>query len=173
MNLRTPAGSGDFEDGVCLRLANERIVRVACGGFWIRRSDSLPGTEMARKRQACPLVRQRWQRLSFIGGMDQERPKGLSPAYLLRTKKISQPSHVMLRRCWKTFKTLAGLHPSLKPHKLRHIYATKFREAGVDFRSVRELLGQAQPGHDPGIYECHDGSVKGGVKPYEPVHPRA
>ena len=32
MNLRTPAGSGDFEDGVCLRLPNERIIRVACGG---------------------------------------------------------------------------------------------------------------------------------------------
>jgi site-specific recombinase XerC len=70
-------------------------------------------------------------------------------------------------------KTALAAHPSLEPHKLRKIDATKLREAGAVLLDLQELLDQAHPVTPQGIGVCQDGSVDEGVKSYELVHLRA
>jgi len=98
------------------------------------------------------------------------RPAGPAPVFLSETKKHSPMSPVMVARRLKQYLALAGLDPSLTPHKLRHSYATHLLDAGADLRSVQELLGHA---HLVTTQVYTHVSTERLKKAYDKAHPRA
>ena len=123
-----------------------------------------------KKERRVPISRTALAAIELYWGLLAKRPVGQSPVFLSQTKRVSPLSHVMLQKRLKTYLALAGLDPSLTPHKLRHSYATHLLDAGADLRSVQELLGHAHLVTTQAYTHVTTDRLK---KAYEQAHPRA
>jgi integrase/recombinase XerC len=134
---------------------NEQLIRVRGKG---KKERLVPIGEPALKA-----IENYWRLLP-------QRPASFSPVFLSEKKNRTPISGVMLERRLKKYLAIAGLDPSLTPHKLRHSYATHLLDAGADLRSVQELLGHAHLVTTQVYTHVTTDRLK---KAYEKAHPRA
>jgi integrase/recombinase XerC len=134
---------------------NEQLVRVRGKG---------------RKERLVPIgapalraIRAYWERLP-------QPPTGHAPVFLAENRKRSRVNVCAFTRKFKRYLALAGLDPSLTPHKLRHSFATHLLDAGADLRSVQELLGHAHLTTTQVYTHVTTERLK---KAYDAAHPRA
>ena len=134
---------------------NEQIVRVRGKG---KKERLVPIGEPALKT-----IRNYWAVLL--------KPSvGMQPVFRADTSKAAPLSPLQLSRRLKNYLVIAGLDPSLTPHKLRHSYATHLLDAGADLRSVQELLGHAHLITTQVYTHVTTERLK---KAYDAAHPRA
>ncbi|MGA2030483.1 MAG: tyrosine recombinase XerC [Verrucomicrobiota bacterium] len=134
---------------------NERLVRVRGKG---------------KKERLVPVGEPALKAIENYWGTLKQPPSGQLPVFFAETKKPSPLQPVQLARRLKQFLVIAGLDPSLTPHKLRHSYATHLLDAGADLRSVQELLGHAHLVTTQVYTHVTTERLK---KAYDTAHPRA
>ena len=134
---------------------NEQIVRVRGKG---------------KKERLVPIGVPALETIQNYWAVLLEPPVGIQPVFRADTHKAAPLSALQLSRRLKNYLIIAGLDPSLTPHKLRHSYATHLLDAGADLRSVQELLGHAHLITTQVYTHVTTERLK---KAYDAAHPRA
>lgn len=134
---------------------NEQLVRVRGKG---------------RKERLVPIGAPALEALKNYWSLLSPSPAGQSPAFLSSGKRPAPLAPVVLQLRLKKYLAMAGLDPTLTPHKLRHSYATHLLDAGADLRSVQELLGHAHLVTTQVYTHLTTERLK---KAYDAAHPRA
>ncbi len=134
---------------------NEQLVRVRGKG---KKERLVPIGDPALKT-----IQNYWATLN-------QPPSGSAPVFFAETRKAAPLNPLQLSRRLKQYLVIAGLDPSLTPHKLRHSYATHLLDAGADLRSVQELLGHAHLVTTQIYTHVTTERLK---KAYDAAHPRA
>ncbi len=123
-----------------------------------------------KKERLVPIGKPALMALQDYWNTLKQPPSDASPIFFSETKKRAPLHPVQLSRRLKIYLSLAGLDPSLTPHKLRHSYATHLLDAGADLRSVQELLGHAHLITTQVYTHVTTERLK---KAYDAAHPRA
>ena len=123
-----------------------------------------------KKERLVPIGRPALMAIQDYWNTFKQPPVGAAPVFFAETKKSAPLRPVQLARRLKQFLAIAGLDPSLTPHKLRHSYATHLLDAGADLRSVQELLGHAHLVTTQVYTHVTTERLK---KAYDAAHPRA
>ena len=123
-----------------------------------------------KKERLVPVGRPALMAIQDYWNTFKQPPGGASPIFFAETKKRAPLSPLQLSRRLKIYLSIAGLDPSLTPHKLRHSYATHLLDAGADLRSVQELLGHAHLITTQVYTHVTTERLK---KAYDAAHPRA
>ena len=134
---------------------SERLVRVRGKG---------------KKERLVPIGEPAWKAIQNYWAVLKQPPSGPASVFLAETKKAAPLQPLQLSRRLKQYLVIAGLDPSLTPHKLRHSYATHLLDAGADLRSVQELLGHAHLVTTQVYTHVTTERLK---KAYDAAHPRA
>lgn len=123
-----------------------------------------------KKERLVPIGKPALMAIQDYWNTFKQPPGSVSPVFFSETKKRAPLAPVQLARRLKQFLVIAGLDPSLTPHKLRHSYATHLLDAGADLRSVQELLGHAHLVTTQVYTHVTTERLK---KAYDAAHPRA
>ncbi len=79
----------------------------------------------------------------YIGTARQRFLKKKSSEFLFLNRSGAKLSRQSLWKIIKRYARLAGIRKPMRPHILRHSFATHLLERGADLRSVQEMLGHA------------------------------
>jgi integrase/recombinase XerC len=123
-----------------------------------------------KKERLVPIGKPALMAIQDYWNTFKQPPGGPSPIFFAETKKRAPLAPIQLARRLKKYLIIAGLDPSLTPHKLRHSYATHLLDAGADLRSVQELLGHAHLVTTQVYTHVTTERLK---KAYDAAHPRA
>jgi integrase/recombinase XerC len=134
---------------------SERLVRVRGKG---------------KKERLVPIGEPALRAIQSYWDALKQPPSGASPVFFAETSRRAPLKPLQLSRRLKQYLAVAGLDPSLTPHKLRHSYATHLLDAGADLRSVQELLGHAHLITTQIYTHVTTERLK---KAYDAAHPRA
>ena len=87
-----------------------------------------------------------------------ERRKESMSVYVFPTKNGTVYSAQGLSLLWQTLDKRAGFHSH--PHQLRHTFATKLFEAGLDIKQVQYILGHSDPETTLKVYTHYRESLR-------------
>jgi integrase/recombinase XerC len=178
---RRPGAGRPISTGVCLRDVAVLETIYSCGlrvselcglrAEDIDRSEQLVRVRgKGKKERLVPIGQPALQAIEYYWHTLKQPPSGAAPVFFAETKKAAPLQPIQLSRRLKRYLMIAGLDPSLTPHKLRHSYATHLLDAGADLRSVQELLGHAHLVTTQVYTHVTTERLK---KAYDAAHPRA
>ncbi|HOV21147.1 MAG TPA: site-specific tyrosine recombinase XerD [bacterium] len=100
----------------------------------------------------------------------QQTKKGNLSPYLFVNNRGNKLSRQFIWKIVKKYSSLANLNKNIKPHTLRHSFATHLLESGLDLRIVQELLGHKNLSTTEIYTHIDRRQIK---KIYKKYHPRA
>lgn len=105
----------------------------------------------------------------YLSERDKNKKSSLSP-YLFLNKSAKPLSRQFIWKIVKKYVSAAGIDKKVKPHTLRHSFATHLLESGLDLRIVQELLGHKAISSTEIYTHLDRKKIK---EDYKKFHPRA
>lgn len=96
------------------------------------------------KERIIPIGRRARQAvIRYCGHVRGKLAKGAGPEHLFLSRLGKRISRQSVWKIIKVYAKKANVKKGIKPHTLRHTFATHLLENGADLRSVQEMLGHA------------------------------